>query len=106
MVIIDLFHGRCRCIAKSTKSAHAHVNENHFVTTSPFRNGSHLPITQCACADFVDFDTQRNGGGSCEKDLYPRCGDMLGAEILQTCTDYPKNSSLAAHAPHNLQTHT
>jgi hypothetical protein len=29
--------------------------------TSPFRNGSHLPTTQCACADFVDFATQRNG---------------------------------------------
>jgi hypothetical protein len=31
------------------------------------RNGSHLPTTQCACADFVDFTTQRNGR---EKDLY------------------------------------
>jgi hypothetical protein len=35
------------------------VNKDHFVTTSPFRNGSHLPTTQCACADFVDFATQR-----------------------------------------------
>jgi hypothetical protein len=43
------------------------VNENHFVTTTYFRNGSHLPTTQCACADFT---TQRNGGGSREKDLY------------------------------------
>jgi hypothetical protein len=31
--------------------------------TSPFRNGSHLPTTQCAYANFVDFATQRNGGG-------------------------------------------
>jgi hypothetical protein len=31
-------------------------------------NGSHLPTTQCACADFVDFAMQRNGGR--EKDLY------------------------------------
>jgi hypothetical protein len=38
------------------------VNENHFVTTSPFRNSSHLPTTQCACANFVDFATQSNGG--------------------------------------------
>jgi hypothetical protein len=36
---------------------------------SSFRNGSHLPTTQCACADFVDFATQRNGGRGCEKDL-------------------------------------
>jgi hypothetical protein len=43
---------------------------NHFVTTSLFRNGSHLPTTQCARADFVDFATQRNGGSSHEKDLY------------------------------------
>jgi hypothetical protein len=33
------------------------------------RNGSHLPTTQCACAKFVDFATQRNGGGGREKDL-------------------------------------
>jgi hypothetical protein len=45
------------------------VNENHFVTTSPFRNCPHLPTTQCACADFGDFAKQRNGGGR-EKDLY------------------------------------
>jgi hypothetical protein len=31
------------------------------------RHGSHLPTTQCACANFVDFVTQRNGG--LEKDL-------------------------------------
>jgi hypothetical protein len=40
---IDLFHGR--------------------------RNGSHLPTTQCACADFGDFAKQRNGCGGREKDL-------------------------------------
>jgi hypothetical protein len=35
------------------------------------RNGSHLPTTQCACADFGDFATQRNGGGGGrEKDQY------------------------------------
>jgi hypothetical protein len=31
-----------------------------------FRNDnklSHLPTTQCACADFGDFAKQRNGGG-------------------------------------------
>jgi hypothetical protein len=33
------------------------------------QNGSHLPTTQCACADFVDFATQRNGGSGREKDL-------------------------------------
>jgi hypothetical protein len=33
------------------------------------RNGSHLPTTQCACADFVDFAKQRNGGRGREKDL-------------------------------------
>jgi hypothetical protein len=33
------------------------------------RNGSHLPTTQCACADFVDFAKQYNGGGR-EKDLF------------------------------------
>jgi hypothetical protein len=32
-------------------------------------NGSHLPTTQCACADFVDFTTQRNGRRGREKDL-------------------------------------
>jgi hypothetical protein len=33
------------------------------------RNGSHLPTTQCAGADFMDFATQRNGGRGREKDL-------------------------------------
>jgi hypothetical protein len=28
-----------------------------------------LATTQCACADFVDFAKQRNGGGGREKDL-------------------------------------
>jgi hypothetical protein len=28
-----------------------------------------LSTTQCACADFVDFSTQRNGGGGHEKEL-------------------------------------
>jgi hypothetical protein len=28
-----------------------------------------LPTTQCACVDFLDFATQRNGGGGCEQDL-------------------------------------
>jgi hypothetical protein len=49
------------------------VNEDHFVTTSPFRTGSHLPTTQCECADFGDFAKQRNGDGGHEKDLL---GDM------------------------------
>jgi hypothetical protein len=39
------------------------VNENHFERAMSLRNGSHLPTTQCAWADFVDFATQRNGGG-------------------------------------------
>jgi hypothetical protein len=41
----------------------------HFERAMSLRNGSHLPTTQCACADFVDFATQRNGGGGREKDL-------------------------------------
>jgi hypothetical protein len=45
------------------------VNNDHFMTTSPFRNCPHLPTTQCACADFGDFAKQRNGGGGREKDL-------------------------------------
>jgi hypothetical protein len=45
------------------------VNEDHFVTTTPFRNCRHLPTTQCACADFWDFAKQRNGSGGREKDL-------------------------------------
>jgi hypothetical protein len=59
---IDLFHGHEIRIGWL-------VNENHFVMTSPFRNGSHLPTTQCACANFVDFATQRNGHRCREKDL-------------------------------------
>jgi hypothetical protein len=39
-------------------------------TISKGRNGSHLPTTQCACADFVDFAKQRNGRRCREKDLY------------------------------------
>jgi hypothetical protein len=39
------------------------------LATSPFRNGSHLPTTQCACADFVEFAMQRNGGSGRGKDL-------------------------------------
>jgi hypothetical protein len=34
-----------RCVAKSTK----------WEMTSPFRNGSHLPTTQCACANFAKW---------------------------------------------------
>jgi hypothetical protein len=30
------------------------------ICTTPFRNGPHLPTTQCACADFMDFAMQRN----------------------------------------------
>jgi hypothetical protein len=44
------------------------VNENHFEREMSLRNGAHLPTTQCACADFMDFAMQRNGGGR-EKDL-------------------------------------
>jgi hypothetical protein len=40
--------------------------EKHVTMFSDF---SHLPTTQCACADFVDFATQHNGGGGREKDL-------------------------------------
>jgi hypothetical protein len=36
--------------------------------TTPFRNDSDLPTTQCA--DFGDFAMQRNGGGGREKDLF------------------------------------
>jgi hypothetical protein len=42
------------------------VNENNFERVMSLRNGSHLPTTQCACADFAK---QRNGGGAREKDL-------------------------------------
>jgi hypothetical protein len=60
------------------------------------RNGSHLPTTQCACADFVDFATQRNG--SHEKDLYKHGGPSsvsrahfvtTGAIDLNLCTCVP-----------------
>jgi hypothetical protein len=47
------------------------VNEDHFVTTLPFRNYLHLPTTQCACADFGDFAKQRNGSGGREKRSMP-----------------------------------
>jgi hypothetical protein len=44
------------------------VNADHFITTLPFRNGLHLPTTQCACAELSDFAKQRNGSGGREKD--------------------------------------
>jgi hypothetical protein len=44
------------------------VNENHFERVMSLQNGSHLPTTQCAYADFGDFATQRNGSGGREKD--------------------------------------
>jgi hypothetical protein len=48
------------------------VNKNHnFEKAMSLRNGSHLPTTQCACADFGDFAKQRNGCRGREKDLYP-----------------------------------
>jgi hypothetical protein len=59
-------------LAKSPKSTHAHWVVGKCRT---FRNDralsklSHLPTTQCACADFWDFAKQRNGGGGREKDL-------------------------------------
>jgi hypothetical protein len=46
----------------SSKSLLRPKFSQNFITTLPFQNGSHLPTTQCACADFVDFATQRNGG--------------------------------------------
>jgi hypothetical protein len=47
-----------RCVAKSTKFGHA-----HWVV------GKWFSFTQCACANFVDFAMQRNGGRGHEKDL-------------------------------------
>jgi hypothetical protein len=44
------------------------VNENHFERAMSLRNGPYLPTTQCACADFVDFAMQHNGGGGRKKD--------------------------------------
>jgi hypothetical protein len=35
-----------------------------------YENVLHLPVTQCACADFGDFAKQRNGGSGRENDLY------------------------------------
>jgi hypothetical protein len=41
------------------------------------RNGSHLPTTQCACADFVDFAMQRNG-----RPIAARQHDQLNIKAL------------------------
>jgi hypothetical protein len=70
------------------------MEQCHFVTTSPFRNGSHLPTTQCACADFVDFATQRNGGGGREKDLYQKVWNLM--EVNRTATQVFHNAPLAS----------
>jgi hypothetical protein len=43
------------------------VNAEHFRNGHALSKLSHLPTTQCACADFWDFAKQRNGGGR-EKD--------------------------------------
>jgi hypothetical protein len=74
-IILSLYRSFSRPpppLRRVAKSAHAHWvvgNEDHFVTTTPFRNCPHLPTTQCACANFWDFAKQRNGGGGREKDL-------------------------------------
>jgi hypothetical protein len=56
-----------RCLAKSSNSALGGWYEDHFVTTSPFRNCPHLPTTQCACADFWNFAKKRNGAADVKK---------------------------------------
>jgi hypothetical protein len=54
------------CLIRATGS-----HELIFTGVKALRNGSHLPTTQCACADFGDFAKQRNGGGGGrEKYLY------------------------------------
>jgi hypothetical protein len=49
------------------------VDDDNFKREMSFRNGPHLPTTQCACAEFEDFAKQCNGGGGREKDLL-HCG--------------------------------
>jgi hypothetical protein len=60
------------------------VNAEHFVTTSPFPKLSHLPTTQCACADFRDFAKQCNGGGGREKDLLQKTSKKSNLHIPET----------------------
>jgi hypothetical protein len=53
-------------LAKRPKSAHAHWVVGKCRTSrndNAISKLSHLPTTQCACADFVDFARQCNGGG-------------------------------------------
>jgi hypothetical protein len=39
------------------------VNAEHFCNDNALFKLSHLPTTQCARVDFVDFAKQHNGGG-------------------------------------------
>jgi hypothetical protein len=68
-----MFFTAAAAIALRCKNPHMRigwlVNENDFERAMSLRNGSHLPTIQCACADFVDFAMQCNGGGGREKDL-------------------------------------
>jgi hypothetical protein len=45
------------------------LNSVDFEWVMSLQNCLNLPATQCACVEFKDFASQRNGGGSREKDL-------------------------------------
>jgi hypothetical protein len=49
------------------------------------RKGSYLPTTQCACVDFVDLATQRNGSGGHEKDLLALNSGVNALNALHAC---------------------
>jgi hypothetical protein len=56
-------------------------------TAMSLRNGSHLPTTQCACADFVNFATQRNGGRGREKDTHSKISASTRSTMLHVGAD-------------------
>jgi hypothetical protein len=66
-------------------------------TTSPFRNGSHLPTTQCACANFVDFAAQHNGRRGREKDLYRVLIQRITRDLYQNQCRVPEGLSGPSH---------
>jgi hypothetical protein len=63
---LDLFHGHC---VAWQNPRNPHMRIGWFERALSLRNGSHLPTTQCACAEFEDFAKQRNGCSGREKDL-------------------------------------
>jgi hypothetical protein len=62
------------------------ANENHFERAMSLRNGSHLPTTQCACADFAAV-----------KKIYSCIWCTTGNPVQTSWVQYPSRTRASLH---------